>query len=119
MKWSKDTLEMLCRLAENWNSGVGVIFIEDGASTEPSEVTALAVKEFTPYDPSNHIHHSVITGHDVERLVLQRLQITDPTQWSLEQYIETLPVRTWHLSHSCKWFWIKSPFYERSTPRHR
>jgi hypothetical protein len=103
MEFNKDTLDSLRKVAAEWPQGVVVIRPFNG------EIVVLAVDIINPYDPSNNIHHTTVTGKDISLLIAQRLSIAGRgSTIPIPTYInEIMEVQTWEFSHNESWYWLK------------
>ena len=101
---SKDILETVQHVAEQWSQGVVILKPFDG------DFVILAVIRVDAYAPSNNIHNSTIVGRDVTMLVQQKLNIANPQGSSpVVTYIDNIKrEQTWVITHTERWYWIKS-----------
>jgi hypothetical protein len=100
---SKDILETVLHVAEQWSQGVFILKPFNG------DFVILAVTRVDPYSPSNNIHNTTVVGKDVTMLVQQKLNIANPQGASpVTTYIDNIKrEQTWTVSHTETWYWVK------------
>ncbi len=88
-------------VAKNWNPGVAIIEIG------PGEYLFIAVTNMVIANPSDNIHHSTISGKNINLLISQNLSI--PGTSNIESYINGISTEeTWDIPPNIKFWWIKT-----------
>jgi hypothetical protein len=100
---SKDSIDTIIEIAKQWTQGVAVLRLFGGS------YIILAVNRVDPYNPSNNIHHTTITGKDIRLLVEQKMSIPGYSGPSpILNYIDNIKFEhVWEVAHTESWYWFK------------
>jgi hypothetical protein len=100
---TKDSVDTIIEIAKQWPQGVALLRLFDGSHV------IVAVTRVDPYNPSNNIHHTTISGKDIRLLVEQKLSIPGYSGPSpILNHIDNIKFeQVWEIAHTESWYWFK------------